>query len=126
MGGPQDPVVAFHEAYQVLTWRNPPGMRATVRGILSQSFALRGEPPARLAVVEGMMYGCRVAEVLTICLTAGTLQDLCAAFMEERDHVTGMYEENRQVERLWLERAATAGPPQPPHAQWPPQEQPPQ
>ena len=78
------------------------------------------------------MCGCKVAKVLTICLTANTLDDLCRALMEERDHVTGMYEEDRRIERLRLEQTVAAGHPQPPRpppplpppAQWPPQGQP--
>ena len=45
-----------------------------VRATLRQSVALQGDALARLDVIEGMMYGCRVAEVLAICLTADTLQ----------------------------------------------------
>ena len=132
MGDPQDPMGAFQEFYQVLIWRSPPQMRATVRSTLSQCAPAQGVPSTRLAVIEGMMYGCRVAEVLTICLTAVTLDDLCRAFMEERDHVTEMYGEERRIERLRLEQAVAAGQPHPPRppplpplpAQWPPQGQP--
>ena len=109
-------------------------MRATVRVTLGQSGPAQGVPSNRLAVIEGMMYGCRVAEVLTICFTAKTLDGLCVALRNERDHVTAMYEEDRRVERLWQEHAVAAGHPQPPRpppappppTQWPPQEQPPQ
>ena len=100
MGDPQGPLGAFQVAYQVLTWRSPLDMGATVRATLSQSLLAQGVPNAHFAVIEGMMYGCRVAEVLTFCLTAGTLDDLCTALMEERDHVTGMYEEERRLARL--------------------------
>ena len=104
-------------------------MRATVRTTLSQCPLAQGVPNARLAVIEGMVYGCRVAEMLTFCLTAGTLDDLCTALMEERDHVTEMYEEERRLERLRLEQAMAAAQPHPPRpppllplpAQWPPQ-----
>ena len=116
MGDPQDPLGAFQVANMVLTWRSPPDMRATVRTTLCQSPLAQGVPSARLAVIEGMVYGCRVAEVLTFCLTAGTLDGLCRAFMEERDHVTGMYEEEQRLERLRLEQAVAAAQPVPPAA----------
>ena len=124
----------FQDAYQVLTWRSPDEMKRAVRVTLGECAFTRGVSSAHLAAVEGMMYGCRVAEVLTICLTANTLDGLCIALRSERDHVTAMYEEDRRVERLRLEHAAAAGhpqpprpppPPPPPPAQWPPQEQPP-
>ena len=75
MGDPQDPLGAFHAAYQVFTWRNPAGMVAMVRAALRRSGLLENTstPPD---VVEGMMYGCKLSEVLTLCHTAASLQDL--------------------------------------------------
>ena len=90
-----------------------------VRGALRRSGFLEDTdvPPD---VIEGMMYGCKLSEVLTLCHTAASLQGLCVALRDERSHVSEVYEESREVERLWLEqRAAAAGPPQPPQEQWP-------
>ena len=120
MGDPQGPLGAFYAAYQVFTWRSPAGMVEMVRGALRRSGLLENTPTPP-DVIEGMMYGCRLSEVLTLCHAAASLQDLCAALREERAHVSDVYEESREVERFWLEqRAAAAGPPQPPQEQWPP------
>ena len=125
MDDPQDPLGAFHEAYQVLTWRSPAGMVDMVRATLRRS-GLLADAPAPPDVIEGMVYRCRVAEVLTICLTADTLQELCAALRRERAHVTEAYAEDREVERFRLEdRAVAAGPPRPFAAHPPPAPGPP-
>ena len=92
-----------------------------VRGALHRSGLLAHDPSTPRDVIEGMMYGCRLSEVLTLCHTAASLQDLCVALRQERAHVSEAYEEDREVERFRLEeRAAAAGLPQPPQAQWPP------
>ena len=106
MGDPQDPLVAFQEAFGVLSWQSPDSMKASVRTVLSECPFVQGLPAAQLVAIEGMMYGCRVAEVLTFCFTSDTMDRLCRALREERGHVAGLYEEERQIERLRLEQAA--------------------
>ena len=111
MGDPQDPLAAFQEAFGVLSWQSPDSMKASVRTVLSECPFVQGLPAAQLVAIEGMIYGCRVAEVLTFCLTSDTLDSLCMSLREERGLVAGMYEEERRLERLRLEQAAAPLPP---------------
>ena len=111
MGDPHDPLVAFQAAFGVLSWQSPDSMKASVRTTLSERPFVQGLPAAQLVAIEGMMYGCRVAEVLTFCLTSNTLDGLCMALREERELVAGMYEEERQLVRFRLEQAAAPLPP---------------
>ena len=82
MGDPQDPLGAFYAAYQVFIWRSPTGMVDLVRGALRRSGLLDGAdvPPD---VIEGMMYGRRLSEVLTLCHTSANLQGLCVALQTQ-------------------------------------------
>ena len=75
MGDPQDPLGAFHAAYQVFTWRSFTGMVEMVRGALRRSGLLEDAdvPPD---VIEGMMYGRGLSEVLTHCHASASLQGL--------------------------------------------------
>ena len=76
MDGPQDPLEAFHGACQVLTWWSPTRVKDLVRDALRRSPAQR-VTPAGPDVIESMMYGCRVAEVMTAIFTSDTMQVLC-------------------------------------------------
>ena len=91
-----------------------------VRGALRRSGLLEGAD-VHSGVIEGMVYGCRLSEVLTLCHASASLQGLCVALREERAHVAEVYGESQEAERLRLEQcAAAAGPPQPPQEPWPP------
>ena len=119
MDGPQDLLEAFQDAYQVFTWWSPTGVKDLVRDTLRRSPAHR-VTPAGPDVIESMMYGGRVAEVMTAILTSDTMQVLCERLQAERDHVAGVYAEAQEVERLRLEAFAAAAAPPRPSAAYPP------
>ena len=101
MDGPQDPLEAFQDAYQVFIWRSSDGVGNLVRDTLRRS-AAQSATAADPDVIEAMMYGCRVAEVVTIILTSDTF------------HFEAAYQEAREAERLRLEAAAAAAAAVPP------------
>ena len=119
MDGPQDPLEAFQDAYQVFTWRSPTGVKDLVRDTLRRSTAQR-VTPAGPDVIESMMYKCRVAEMMNFILTSDTMQELCERLQAERDHVAGVYADAQEVERLRLEASAAAAAPPRPSAAYPP------
>ena len=129
MGDPQDTLAAYHEVLGVLSCRTPESTRDTVTHVLRTSHAVQGLPAVPLAAIETMTYGCRVAEVMTICLTTSTMDGLCLALQAERRHVGELYGEELAIGRLRLEQAdrdAGVPPPVPPRqAPRPPQPQPP-
>ena len=117
MGDPQGTLAAYHEVLGVLSCRTPASTMDAVAYSLRTSHAVRGLPPEQVASIETMTYGCRVAEVMTICLTTPTMNDLCLALQAERKHVGELYEEELVIERLRLEQAdrdAGVPPPVPP------------
>ena len=119
MDGPQDPLEAFQDAYQVFTWRSSDGVKDLVRDTLRRSTA-QSVTPADPDVIEAMIYGRRVAEVVTFFFTSDTTQAFCVRLQAERGHVEAAYQEAREAERLRLEAAAAAAAPPRPSAAYPP------
>ena len=119
MDGPQNSLETSQVAYQVFTWRSSDGVKDLVRDTLKRSTA-QSVTPADPDVIEAMIYGCRVAEVVTFILTSDTMQALSARLQAECGYVEAAYEEAREVERLRLEAAAAAAAPPRPLAAYPP------
>ena len=103
----------------MFTWRSSDGVKELVRDNLRRSTA-QSVTPADPDVIEAMMYGCRVAVVVTFLPTSDTMQALCVRLQAERGHVEAAYQEAREAERLRLEAAAAAAAPPRPSTAYPP------
>ena len=78
---------------------------------------MRGLCPPNLCIIESMMYGCRVAEVVDFLRTLDTPQQVCDALAGERDLVAGQL--SSYLGALARRRAQHAPQPPPPQ-QWQP------
>ena len=65
MDDPQDPLEAFNKGWGVLAWTTNGAVKQMLRMTLRQCPAQQGSAPLDPCVIESMMYGCRVAEVVT-------------------------------------------------------------
>ena len=66
MDDPQDRLDAFNSGWGVLPWGAPDPVKRLLRATLRQCPAQQVPAPADPCVVESMMYGCRVAEVVSL------------------------------------------------------------
>ena len=115
MDDPQDPMRAFNEARGVLSWTTPEHVRMALRTAMQywRQSTCTGPVSPNLAVIESMMYGCRVAKVVDTLRTLETPVQVCDALAEERALVAeqlAAYLEALAARR----RAQPAQPTQPP------------
>ena len=121
MDDPQDPLRAFNGARGVLSWTTPEHVRQALRTAMQYWRLYTCTCPVKpnLPVIESMMYGCRVAEVVDILRTFDTPVQVCDALAGERAFVAEQLA--AYLGALAARRQAQfAQPPQPPQPWQPP------